>query len=199
MGRASRIKHERRTGRTITVRNDLSGQLETFHDVRVSDAAVADWLADRWMSVGAGHPNRPPDHDTPTSRWWEPRPGDPPMDGEPLARADELVAFYCAQPTTVGLIFDGRTVIGDAGDCLIPLRPHGVMASAKGAIVRAQGMYTGRARLQLEFVGTVRHEEASFATEAEARAWVIATLGDLSRGQPVEELDPGLDALRRAA
>ena len=187
MGRASRTKHERRHVRTITVRNTLTGMLETFHDVRVNDAAVADWLADRWISVSAGNPNRPPDYDSATFRGWIWRDGDPDREDGLAARGDDLVAFYRAESEPVRLVsgegkgFVDRDALPDTFQWIA------AAAMAKGKVVRAEGGFTGHAWLQLEFVGNVEREEAHFATEAEARAWVVATLGKLSAGGRVEE------------
>jgi hypothetical protein len=51
------------------------GLPETFW-VRVSDAAVAEWLAERAGLKRRGYPDRPPDIDAPTLRAWLPRPGE---------------------------------------------------------------------------------------------------------------------------
>jgi hypothetical protein len=44
--------------------------------VRISDAAVAEWLADRADLKRHGYPDRPPDVDSPTLRAWLPRPAE---------------------------------------------------------------------------------------------------------------------------
>jgi hypothetical protein len=44
--------------------------------VRVSDAAVAEWLPERAHLRHRGYPDRPPDIDTPTLRAWVPRLGE---------------------------------------------------------------------------------------------------------------------------
>jgi hypothetical protein len=46
------------------------------HWVRVTDAAVAEWLRERARLKHRGYPDRPPDIDTPTLRAWMPRPGE---------------------------------------------------------------------------------------------------------------------------
>jgi hypothetical protein len=51
------------------------GHAETFW-VRVSDAAVAEWLQERAGLSQRGYPDRPPDVDTPTLRAWLPRLGE---------------------------------------------------------------------------------------------------------------------------
>ena len=199
MGRASRGKSERRYGRTITVRNMLTGMLETFHNVRVDDAAVADWLEDRWTSVPAGNPNRPPDFDTPTVRGWTWRSGDPASHEGPPEREDELVAFYRTEDDLVGIVPGQGNGFVDREDLPEGFRSIPAVAFAKGSVVRAGAGFTGRAWLLVEFVGVVQREEARFATEAEARAWVLTTLGALNRGARVEEVDLGLDACGDAA
>lgn len=199
MGRASRSKHERRVGRTITVRNTLTGMLETFHDVRVNDAAVADWLEDRWTSVPAGNPNRPPDFDTPAFRGWTWRSGDPASHERPPEREEALVAFYRTEDDHVGLVRGQGNRFVDREDLPAGFESIPAVAFAKGSVVRAGGGFTGRAWLVLEFVGIVEDEEAPFATEAGARAWVVTTLGALNCGARVEEVHLGLDACRDAA
>ena len=57
---------------SITVEN---GQPETLW-VRVTDAAVAEWLRERARSKHRGYPDRPPDIDTPTLQAWLPRLGE---------------------------------------------------------------------------------------------------------------------------
>ena len=52
-----------------------NGLSETFW-VRVSDAAVAEWLPERDVLRRRGFPDRPPDVDTPTLRAWLPRLGE---------------------------------------------------------------------------------------------------------------------------
>lgn len=52
-----------------------NGLPETFW-VRVSDAAVAEWLLERADLKRHGCPDRPPDVDSPTLRAWLPRPGE---------------------------------------------------------------------------------------------------------------------------
>lgn len=52
-----------------------NGLPETFW-VRVSDAAVAEWLHERADLQRDGYPDRPPDVDSPTLRAWLPRPGE---------------------------------------------------------------------------------------------------------------------------
>ena len=44
--------------------------------VRVTDAAVAEWLRERARSKHRGYPDRPPDIDTPTLQAWLPRLGE---------------------------------------------------------------------------------------------------------------------------
>lgn len=51
------------------------GHPET-HWVRIPDAAVAEWLAERAGLRRRGYPDRPPDIDTPTLRAWVPRLGE---------------------------------------------------------------------------------------------------------------------------
>lgn len=51
------------------------GTAETHH-VRVSDAAVVEWLRERDQLRAAGYPDRPPDVDTTTMRAWLPRLGE---------------------------------------------------------------------------------------------------------------------------
>jgi hypothetical protein len=50
---------------------------ETFA-VRISDAAVAEWLVERRRLRAAGYPDRPPDVDTPNLRAWIPHLADGP-------------------------------------------------------------------------------------------------------------------------
>jgi hypothetical protein len=50
--------------------------LPETHWVRVTDAAVAEWLRERARLKHRGYPDRPPDIDTPTLRAWMPRPGE---------------------------------------------------------------------------------------------------------------------------
>ena len=52
-----------------------SGTTETFR-VRVSEAAIAEWLPERAHLKRRGYPDRPPDVDTPTLRAWLPRLGE---------------------------------------------------------------------------------------------------------------------------
>ena len=198
MGRASRSKHKC-AGRTITVPNTLTGMLETFHDVRVDDEAVADWLADRWTSVPAGNPNRPPDFDTPAFRGWTWRSGDPASRGRPPEREGELVAFYRTEGDHVGLVRGQGNRFVSREDLPAGFESIPAVAFAKGSVVRAGGGFTGRAWLVLEFVGIVEDEESCFATEAEARAWVVRSLAALNRGARVEEVHLGLHASCDAA
>jgi hypothetical protein len=60
--------------RTLLLRS-ADGAAET-HRVRVSDAAVEEWLRERANLRDRGYPDRPPDLDTPTLRAWLPRPGE---------------------------------------------------------------------------------------------------------------------------
>jgi hypothetical protein len=60
--------------RTISI-HDENGNTETFA-VRISDAAVIAWLAERSRLRAQGFPDRPSDVDTPTHRAWIPRRGE---------------------------------------------------------------------------------------------------------------------------
>lgn len=60
--------------RAVTVQTD-DGRAETYQ-VRISDAAVAEWLMERSRLQRCGYPDRPPDVDTPTLRVWLARPGE---------------------------------------------------------------------------------------------------------------------------
>jgi hypothetical protein len=60
--------------RRITLPSE-TGIPET-HWVRVSDAAVAEWLRERDRLRALGYPDRPPEVDGPTLRAWLPRPGE---------------------------------------------------------------------------------------------------------------------------
>jgi hypothetical protein len=62
-----------------------NGTTET-HWVRVSDAAVAEWLPERARLRHRGYPDRPPDIDTPTLRAWLPRLG------------EQTLAYFRARP-----------------------------------------------------------------------------------------------------
>jgi hypothetical protein len=59
--------------RTLALNSEIGADLVL---VRISDAAIADWLAERDQLRTAGYPDRPPDIDTPTLRAWLPRPGE---------------------------------------------------------------------------------------------------------------------------
>jgi hypothetical protein len=60
--------------RTITVRSE-QGPTEAFR-VRIPDAAVTAWLAERDRLRAHGYPDRPPDVDTPHLRAWLPCAGE---------------------------------------------------------------------------------------------------------------------------
>ena len=60
--------------RQVSLLSD-NGLPETFW-VRVTDAAVAEWLRERARSKHRGYPDRPPDIDTPTLQAWLPRLGE---------------------------------------------------------------------------------------------------------------------------
>lgn len=60
--------------RTLRLRSP-DGPTECFR-VRVTDAAVAEWLPERAMLRHRGYPDRPPDVDTATLRAWLPRLGE---------------------------------------------------------------------------------------------------------------------------
>jgi len=85
--------------RSISLPAD-NGLPETFW-VRVSDAAVAEWLRERDRLRALGYPNRPPDVDTPTLRAWLPRLGEldhPYFAGRTTARplAESITPIYTA-------------------------------------------------------------------------------------------------------
>jgi len=75
--------------------------LPETHWVRVPDAAIAEWLAERARLKRHGYPNRPPDVDLPAMRAWLPRPGEqdhPYFAGRSAARpmAESIWPIYTA-------------------------------------------------------------------------------------------------------
>ncbi|HEY5436076.1 MAG TPA: hypothetical protein VIK13_12645 [Candidatus Limnocylindrales bacterium] len=94
------------------------GQPETFR-VRVSDAAIAEWLPERAHLKRRGYPDRPPDVDTPTLRAWLPRLGEMTLPyfrdrparsagtGEALAFPVFTAAWYRPSGTTTKVLVTG--------------------------------------------------------------------------------------------
>jgi hypothetical protein len=184
MGRIARVRRQRREGRTVRVFNDRSGEYETFHGVKVSDQAVREWVEDRWLSVAAGNPNRPPDRDTRHFRAWQPRPGEPqPVAADALIEdLSCLIRFWRTEPFTVGVVALSRPdANGEAvgftvsGERVVALR--GV---AKGAVETVLSRYRARVRVQYESIGVAGRAERDFDTEASACAWVEAHLEEVT-------------------
>jgi len=113
------------------------GQHETFW-VRVSDAAIAQWLPERTGLKHRGYPDRPPDVDTATLRAWLPRLGEGTLPyfrdlparsagtGETLAFPVFTATWHRRNSTTTKVLVTGfgdgsflsRVVIVDpSGDC----------------------------------------------------------------------------------
>jgi hypothetical protein len=59
----------------VTITNHETGEVEEFA-VRIGPNGLRDWLMDREKLAATGHPDRPPDVDTPTLRAWLPHPGE---------------------------------------------------------------------------------------------------------------------------
>lgn len=187
MGKASRAKVHGR-GRTVRVLNDLTGKVETFHNVTVDDAAVEDWRRGRWMSVAQGYPNRPPDFDTPEIRGWRPRPGDPEVAISPLAMAESQVALFASDAFSLPSI----GCLTSKATAALTAAPMTIAAVAKGSVSVNGTTFLARVRVNAEFVGIIVREQKQFDYEAEARAWVVNRLAALSFGGSVREVDTSL-------
>lgn len=122
MGRAARIKRERRTGRAWSTVNPWTGLRETFATY-LSDRSLAEWEADRVQLAALGYPDRPPEFDTPKARGWRfPSNDDDPaktqamtLGCDPAARALgtwTMGSDQMALTASLGALSDGQFVIG---------------------------------------------------------------------------------------
>lgn len=104
--------------------------------VRVSDAAICEWLRERGHLRARGYPDRPPDVDTPTLRAWVPRRGEA---GLPYFRRDTpeaveagpatfipiyTASWHCPNGLTAKVLVTGQTDGAFLCRCLI-VEPSG--------------------------------------------------------------------------
>lgn len=88
---------------------NVNGQMEHF-SVRVSDAALAEWLGVRARLREQGFPDRPPDVDTPTIRAWVERPGE-----------EDLPYFQKERAKAEGGVFAILSMAWHSGDFMVKL------------------------------------------------------------------------------
>lgn len=166
----------------MRVFNDRTGEYDTFHGVKVSDQAVAEWVQDRWLSIAVGNPNRPPDRDTRHFRTWETRPDEaqPAATHALIEDLACLIRFWWTEPFTVGAVALSLPKAGGGATGCTTIKEQSVTIRgvAKGAVEIVDGRYRARVRVQFELVGVVGRAEESFGTEASACAWVEARLAD---------------------
>ena len=200
MGIASRKKHERRFGRTVSVWNERTQEFEVFHGVTVSDLAVEQWVAERWISRANGHPDRPPDSDTDHVRNWKERSGDPRSSepAEPLAMINDLVALWF-RPFRVA-----RVVFANGENLKLTDEVTHSVGLVQAALVREGAEFVARWMMQ-GGPGTIRADEKSFESEDAARKWILDAFDELP-GAPdeptfvdVSEMDREMEMIAKAA
>jgi len=201
MGRASRHKREHHVGRTVQVWNERTREFDTFHNVTVSDQAVREWAEERWIELSQGHPDRPPDIETPHFWSWSPRPGDPDdregaaPEGAPFVDFKYLVGWW-HRPFRIPAIVVGSARENVDIDGFQPT--DAVSGIVKAAVERRGQSFRAAYRVILEGPGKVEQEEALLESEESARAWIRAAFEKLP-GAPLERTYVDPDELRREA